>query len=116
MTVNWVLPDQVNQAAPQLAATYDMSVVDQQTGRWYVRDTRASTQPSGVRSRSVVMPVGAARDRVRREAIRTSRKRRRAPPGADHKENHKEIWVAVITGVFLILAEIIQHLVTVWVR
>jgi hypothetical protein len=47
VTVNWMLPGQVNQAAPQLAATYDMSVVDQQTGRWYVRDIRASTQPMG---------------------------------------------------------------------
>jgi hypothetical protein len=47
VSVNWVLPDQVNQATPQLAATYDMSVVDQRTGRWYVRDIRASTQPMG---------------------------------------------------------------------
>ena len=28
-------------------ATYDMSVVDQQSGRWYVKDIRASTQPMG---------------------------------------------------------------------
>jgi Conjugative transposon protein TcpC len=47
VTVNWVLPGQVNQAPPQLAATYDMSVLEQQTGRWYVRDIRASTQPMG---------------------------------------------------------------------
>jgi Conjugative transposon protein TcpC len=47
VTVNWVLPGQVNQAAPQLAATYDMSVVEQQGGRWYVREIRASTQPMG---------------------------------------------------------------------
>ena len=47
VTVNWVLPDQVSQVAPQLAATYDMSVVEQQSGRWYVREIRASTQPMG---------------------------------------------------------------------
>jgi hypothetical protein len=47
VTVNWLLPCQVNDAAPQLAATYDMSVVDQRSGRWYVRDIRASTQPMG---------------------------------------------------------------------
>jgi hypothetical protein len=47
VTVNWVLPGQVKQAAPQLAATYDMSVVEAQSGRWYVRDIRASTQPMG---------------------------------------------------------------------
>jgi hypothetical protein len=47
VTVNWMLPGQVNQAVPQLTATYDMSVVDQQSGRWYVRDIRASTQPMG---------------------------------------------------------------------
>lgn len=47
VTVNWVLPHQVSQVAPQLAATYDMSVVEQQSGRWYVRGIRASTQPMG---------------------------------------------------------------------
>jgi hypothetical protein len=47
VTVDWLLPDQVNQDAPQLAATCDMSVVDQRSGRWYVRDIRASTQPMG---------------------------------------------------------------------
>lgn len=47
VTVNWVLPNQVSQVAPQLAATYDMSVVEQQSGRWYVREIRASTQPMG---------------------------------------------------------------------
>jgi hypothetical protein len=29
------------------AATYDMSVFDRQSGRWYVKDIRASTQPMG---------------------------------------------------------------------
>jgi len=47
VTVDWVLPGQVGMGAPRLAATYDMSVVDQQTGRWYVKDIRASTQPMG---------------------------------------------------------------------
>jgi len=47
VTVPWVLPGQVNQDAPQLPATCDISVVDQRSGRWYVRDIRASTQPMG---------------------------------------------------------------------
>jgi hypothetical protein len=47
VTVNWVLYGQVSQAAPQLAATYDVSVIDQPGGRWYVREIRASTQPMG---------------------------------------------------------------------
>jgi hypothetical protein len=40
-------PGQVGAGMPQLAITYDMSVVDQQSGRWYVKDIRASTQPMG---------------------------------------------------------------------
>ena len=47
VTVHWTLPEQVSGPAPQLATTYDMSVVDQQSGRWYVKDIRASTQPMG---------------------------------------------------------------------
>jgi hypothetical protein len=47
VTVNWVLYGQVSRAAPQLAATYDMSVIDKPGGRWYVREIRASTQPMG---------------------------------------------------------------------
>jgi hypothetical protein len=47
VTVDWVLPGQVGMGAPRLAATYDMLVVDQQSGRWYVKDIRASTQPMG---------------------------------------------------------------------
>jgi hypothetical protein len=43
VTVNWVLPGTV----AQLTTTYDMSVVDQQSGKWYVEDIRASTQPMG---------------------------------------------------------------------
>jgi hypothetical protein len=47
VTVTWLLPDQGKQGAPTLATTYDMSVVDQQSGKWYVEDIRASTQPMG---------------------------------------------------------------------
>jgi hypothetical protein len=42
-----VLPGQVRGGTPELATTYDMSVIDQQSGRWYVRDIRASTEPMG---------------------------------------------------------------------
>jgi hypothetical protein len=47
VTVDWVLPGQVGVGTGRLAATYDMSVVDRQGGRWYVEDIRASTQPMG---------------------------------------------------------------------
>jgi hypothetical protein len=47
VTVNWVFPGQVRGGMSQLATTYDMSVIDQQSGRWYVREIRASTQPMG---------------------------------------------------------------------
>jgi hypothetical protein len=47
VTVDWTLPGQVTGDAGQLTTTYDMSVVDQQSGRWYVKDIRASTQPMG---------------------------------------------------------------------
>lgn len=47
VTVDWTVPGQVSAELPRLAATYDMSVVDQQSGRWYVGDIRASTQPMG---------------------------------------------------------------------
>ncbi len=43
VTVDWQLTGQNN----GFAATYDMSVVDQQGGRWYVKEIRASTQPMG---------------------------------------------------------------------
>jgi hypothetical protein len=43
VTVNWLLPG----STAQLTTTYDMSVVDQQSGKWYVEDIRASTQPMG---------------------------------------------------------------------
>jgi hypothetical protein len=47
VTVNWVFPGQVRGGVPELATTYDMSVIDQQSGRWYVREIRASTEPMG---------------------------------------------------------------------
>lgn len=47
VTVNWVSPGLVTTGATELSATYDMSVIDQQSGRWYVKDIRASTQPMG---------------------------------------------------------------------
>ena len=47
VTVDWTIPDQVGTGVPKLVTTYDMSVVDPQSGRWYVRDIRASTQPMG---------------------------------------------------------------------
>jgi hypothetical protein len=47
VTVNWGIPGQVRGGVSQLAITYDMSVIDQQSGRWYVREIRASTQPMG---------------------------------------------------------------------
>jgi hypothetical protein len=42
-TVNWQLTGQPG----GFAATYDMSVTEQQGGKWYVGDIRASTQPMG---------------------------------------------------------------------
>lgn len=47
VTVNWVIPGQVSGPMAQLTTSYDMSVVDQQSGKWYVREIRASTQPMG---------------------------------------------------------------------
>jgi hypothetical protein len=46
-TVDWTIPDQVGPGSPTLVTSYDMSVIDQQSGRWYVKDIRASTQPMG---------------------------------------------------------------------
>lgn len=43
VTVDWLLTGQNG----GFAATYDMTVVDQQGGRWYVEEIRASTQPLG---------------------------------------------------------------------
>ena len=47
VTVNWVLPEQVRTGVATLVQTYDMTVIDQQSGRWYVKEIRASTQPMG---------------------------------------------------------------------
>jgi Conjugative transposon protein TcpC len=47
VTINWVLPGQVRNGTTELATTYDMSVIDQQSGRWYVKEIRASTEPMG---------------------------------------------------------------------
>lgn len=47
VTVNWMIPSQVRGGMTQLTTSYDMSVVDQQSGKWYVREIRASTQPMG---------------------------------------------------------------------
>jgi Conjugative transposon protein TcpC len=47
VTVNWVLPGQVRTGVATLVQTYDMTVIDQQSGRWYVKEIRASTQPMG---------------------------------------------------------------------
>lgn len=43
VTVNWQLMGQPG----GFATTYDMSVTEQQGGKWYVGDIRASTQPMG---------------------------------------------------------------------
>ena len=47
VTVNWVFSGQLRGGVTELATTYDMSVIDRQSGRWYVREIRASTQPMG---------------------------------------------------------------------
>jgi hypothetical protein len=47
VTAHRTLPGQVGARVVRLATTYDISVVDQQSGRWYVKDIRASTQPMG---------------------------------------------------------------------
>jgi len=47
VTAIWPQSEQVGIGALRLARTYDMAVIDQQSGRWYVRDIRASTQPMG---------------------------------------------------------------------
>lgn len=47
VTVIWQLPSQAGSNAAQLSTTYDMVVVDQQSGKWYVKEIRASTQPMG---------------------------------------------------------------------
>jgi hypothetical protein len=47
VSVGLAIPGQVGTGVPRHATTCDMSVVDQQGARWYVKDIRASTQPMG---------------------------------------------------------------------
>jgi hypothetical protein len=47
VTADRPISGQVGPGSPRLVTSYDMSVIDQQSGRWYVRDIRASTQPMG---------------------------------------------------------------------
>ena len=47
MTEGLATPWQIGTGMARLATSCDMSVVDQQSGRWYVKDIRASTQPMG---------------------------------------------------------------------
>ncbi len=47
VSVGLTICGQVGAGSPRLVTTYDMSVIDQQSGRWYVKDIRASTQPMG---------------------------------------------------------------------
>lgn len=47
VTADWTIPGQVGPGSPTLVTSYDMSVIDRQSGRWYVKDIRASTQPMG---------------------------------------------------------------------
>jgi hypothetical protein len=44
VTVVWQLPGQATANAAKLEMTYDMTVTDQQSGKWYVADIQASTQ------------------------------------------------------------------------
>ena len=46
-TTNWMLSGWAGLGTPRLATSYDMSVIDRQSARWYVKDIRASTQPMG---------------------------------------------------------------------
>jgi hypothetical protein len=45
--VGLATPGQVGTGMPRLATTCDMSVVDRQSGRWYVKDIRASNAADG---------------------------------------------------------------------
>jgi hypothetical protein len=55
VTVIWRLPEQPEPAAgnlgmaSKLEMTYGMSVVDLQSGKWYVKEIGASTEPVGAR-------------------------------------------------------------------
>jgi len=47
MTVSLATSGQVGTGMPRHATSCDMSVVDQQSGKWYAKDIRASTLPMG---------------------------------------------------------------------
>jgi hypothetical protein len=47
MTVSLATSGQVGTRMPRLTTSCDMSVVDQQSGKWYAKDIRASTLPMG---------------------------------------------------------------------
>ena len=47
LTAGLTPPWQIGAGVPRLATSCDMSVVAQQSGRWYAEDIRASTQPMG---------------------------------------------------------------------
>jgi hypothetical protein len=47
VTGDRILSGLVAAGSPRLVATCAMSVVDRHSGRWYVKDIRASTQPMG---------------------------------------------------------------------
>src|ERR1700730_594064 len=47
MNVSFVTPGHVGAGMARLVTSCDMSVVDQQSGRWYAKDIRASTLPMG---------------------------------------------------------------------
>jgi hypothetical protein len=47
MNVSFVTLGHVGAGMVRLATSCDMSVVDQQSGRWYAKDIRASTLPMG---------------------------------------------------------------------
>jgi hypothetical protein len=47
VAVDRMSPGAAGFGAARLATTYDMLVIDPQSGRWYVKDIRASTQPMG---------------------------------------------------------------------
>jgi hypothetical protein len=47
MNVSFVTLGHVEAGMARLATSCDMSVVDQQSGRWYAKDIRASTLPMG---------------------------------------------------------------------
>jgi len=49
VTVTLMLPGQVRLRIAELTQTYDMSAIDQLSGRWYVKEPGESSQPWGAR-------------------------------------------------------------------